>query len=513
MIRSTAIFALIVLLTFAIVSCGKETYEAEDTEPPTVSIDSPPDNAVRNGEVTVIVSADDDDDVERVELYVAGELVGTSVEEPYEFVINMDDVAPDASVSVHAVAVDLSENETVSTVVTYTQGANVPPVATLSSATLNLDGTTILQDDTIILSGSGDDPDSDQAVKLTWSSNLQGQIYPDSDNEFTGLTIGEHTISLIATDKDDVTGIAEFTITVEDNPNNDYAYIPSGEYYIGQPIFDRSKVKITRSFWMAKTEMTVKEVAQGMALVYGDDSVVKSFLFDRTDDLWDGGEGLYPAVYDTDPPLGKTDKTVDYEKLIYKDYPAVFLMYTEIIDMCNALSDRDGLTPAYDVQKKAITFIKGANGWRLPTEAEWEIAARGGLDGKKYPWGDTSPVGMCNSMSEQSLSSPMPLVNGRGPVPVRSYEPNGFGLYDMAGNAAEMCSDMFPEIGGGVPSGTDPVTVSEESLPRYVVKGGCWYGYGEAQQISVRSLTIPYNTKNKDAYNSGIGLRLVRNVE
>ena len=81
-------------------------------------------------------------------------------------------------------------------------------------------------------------------------------------------------------------------------------------------------------------------------------------------------------------------------------------------------------------------------GMRLTTEAEWEIAARGGLVGKAYPWGDEEPV--CELGAENGAM----YFDGKncvaiGTVPVMSYQPNGYGLYDMAGNAAEWVSDEY----------------------------------------------------------------------
>jgi Uncharacterized conserved protein len=110
-------------------------------------------------------------------------------------------------------------------------------------------------------------------------------------------------------------------------------------------------------------------------------------------------------------------------------------------------------------------------GKRLPTEAEWECGARGGLAGKKYPNGDQMNDKLANLAKQY-----------RGTTPVRTFEPNGFGLYDMAGNLFEWCSDWF-----------GPYSPAEAANPEgpasgdyRVVRGGSWMSGATALRVSAR---------------------------
>jgi gliding motility-associated lipoprotein GldK len=183
----------------------------------------------------------------------------------------------------------------------------------------------------------------------------------------------------------------------------------------------------------------------------------------------------------------------------YSDYPVVGVKWTQARAFC---AWRTSYKNAYIKKKKGRDQV---NSFRLPSEAEWEYAARGGLESGMYPWGGpyTKNDKGCFLANFKPNRGDYAADNALYTVEVKSYDPNGYGLYNMAGNVAEWTADSYESASYEFTSTMNP-SVQDLDNKRKVVRGGSWKDVAYYIQVSARDFEYA------DTARSYIGFRTIQ---
>jgi sulfatase modifying factor 1 len=352
------------------------------------------------------------------------------------------------------------------------------------------------------------------------------------------------------------TAAMRFRITAEDSlPSAEFVQIPAGVFQMGDPF---SPQYMPNPF--IRGGYLEFEITEGQHETPVHSVSVSAFKIQSTEvtrsqweevDAWARLHG-YDFAYDDG---GATDETSPFSGPF--NHPVVNISWSDAVIWCNASSERDGLQPCYreaggGVQRSypvggTAPICNFANtGYRLPTEAEWEKAARGGLAGKHFPRGNTLGREDANFYSEWYILSLDPISGnpvyqtfpywpydvcpqrGYHPIyealqltrppatlhsgpfatsPVKAFPNNGYGVYDMDGNVSELCWDYYqPGYYSSSPS-TDPTgPTSGFNGPRRVVRGGNYMVQANSCRASARRLYL-LQPSDRNFYT---GFRLVR---
>jgi len=170
--------------------------------------------------------------------------------------------------------------------------------------------------------------------------------------------------------------------------------------------------------------------------------------------------------------------------------PVEQVSWLDAINYCNKRSIKEGLTPCYTRSGDTVTCNWQANGYRLPTEAEWEYAARGGRDTQYAGSDDVDAVAWYYGNS------------GNRTQAVGQKCANGLGLYDMSGNVWEWCWDWYGSYSGSFES--DPRGASSGSDRVY--RGGSWYTFHALARVALRGRRSPGDRGDL------MGFRVVRSL-
>lgn len=285
-------------------------------------------------------------------------------------------------------------------------------------------------------------------------------------------------------------GFAQFKTVVNKKDGLRYVKIPRGSFLMGCATGDKyceaeekpqHKVRITKSFWLSQTEITVAAFRKFVVETKYVPSSVKANqgrMYRNELNDWQWAKGL---TWETPVEVGA--KVPD-------DFPVAQVSWDD-----------------------ADAFCRFAGG-RLPTEAEWEYASRGGLADKIYPWGNAelpsvNGIKQSNAPDESTarMFPAMKTIKGYDDgfaiyAPTASFAPNGFGLFDMAGNVWEWTNDFFAGKSFTEKERKNPKGATTGDAK--IVRGGSWAYSPEQHRSSERGYF-----EHKEFWTASLGFRCV----
>ena len=354
------------------------------------------------------------------------------------------------------------------------------------------------------------DADGDSNYVYIAVSTNSGALYNLVASNFTGDVgneiapgEGKHIVWDAAMD---IPQYSSSTVRVKITVDNDMVLIPAGSFDMGDTFNEGNSDELpVHSVYISAFYMDKYEITKSKSDEVFNWSFTNGYFF------YLGGSGK-----ETNHPVQNID-------------------WFDMVKWCNARSEKEGRTPCYYTSSSKTTVYKSgeiplandwvnweANGYRLPTEAEWEKAARGGAAGHRFPWTDADTISHIRANFKSHWQSGVPYFtydvsttagyhptydDGTFPYtsPVGSFAANGYGLYDMAGNVREWCWDWYDanyysNSPPSNPHGPAPNT-------QRVTRGGDWFSVPSYPRCADRIGILPIGA------GGNYGFRCVRKAD
>jgi formylglycine-generating enzyme required for sulfatase activity len=272
--------------------------------------------------------------------------------------------------------------------------------------------------------------------------------------------------------------------------------IPAGTFTMGSPVIERDRDPLGETihrvnmsaFYIASKELSVGEFRR----------FVEDTKYVTTAEADEGAQAYDEAKNEWVFRVGANWRNPGFRQ--GEDHPVVCVSWFDAVKYCNWLSVKEGLKPAYTIAGQTVNWDRSANGYRLPTDSEWEYACRAGTSTPLFT-GESISTSQANYNGSIAHNYGNIGLFRKATVSVGSFSPNAWGLYNMHGNVWEWCWDYY--------SNPNMTLLSDPTGPasgtHRINRGGGWSSSGKLLRSAVRASDFP------ETASSNLGFRLAKN--